>query len=186
AIFRYNLFDIELVVRRSLIYTTLSGTLILVFYAALGAGGALFSSLVRGGESVWTVAAATLLLGLLFAPLRRALHRLIDRRFFPERLALRRRLIALAGELPALGKLPRLGQHLVARLCEIFAARGATLFLAAPETGLLSGLATIGASGGSSGSAGTTEPERELPLLPLTDPAIHHLERAGKPLPAAQ
>jgi len=177
AIFRYHLFDIELVVRRSLIYTTLTGTLILVFYAALGAGGALFSSLVEGGDSVWSVAAATLLLGLLFAPLRRLLHRLIDRRFFPERDALRRRLIALASELPALGKLPLMGQHLVARLCEIFTARGATLFIANPETGLLSELA---------GNPATAEPQTKLPLLPLADPAIHLLERAGKPLPAAQ
>jgi two-component system cell cycle response regulator len=173
AIFRYHLFDIELVVRRSLIYTTLTGTLILVFYAALGAGGALFSTLVEGRESVWAVSAATLLLGLLFAPLRRALHRLIDRRFFPERNELRRRLIALAGELPALGKLPLMGEHLVSRLSEIFAARGATLFLAAPETGLLSGLASTAASRG------------ELPLLPLADPGIELLERTGKPLAAA-
>jgi diguanylate cyclase (GGDEF)-like protein len=174
AIFRYHLFDIELVVRRSLIYTALTSSLILVFYAALGAGGALFSTLVRGHDPVWTVAAATLLLGLLFAPLRRALHRLIDRRFFPERGALRRRLIALAGELPALGKLPLMGEHLVARLCEIFAARRATLFLAAPETGLLSCLAT------SQGDAG------EAPLLPLADLAIAFLERVDKPIPAAQ
>jgi diguanylate cyclase (GGDEF)-like protein len=177
AIFRYHLFDIELVVRRSLIYTTLTGALILVFYAALGAGGALFSSLVQGpgrSGSVWAVSAATLLLGLLFAPLRRLLHRLIDRRFFPERGALRRRLIALASELPALGKLPLMGAHLVDRFREIFRARGATLFLASPETGVLSGLAA----------------SRPLPggpsLLPLLDPAIDFLERAAKPVPAAQ
>src|SRR6202035_5471674 len=55
AIFRYHLFDIEMVVRRSLIYTALTGTLFLVFYAALGAGGVLFSTLVEGQASVWAV-----------------------------------------------------------------------------------------------------------------------------------
>ncbi len=40
AIFRYHLFDIELAVRRGLIYTTLSGALVLVFYGVLGAFGA--------------------------------------------------------------------------------------------------------------------------------------------------
>ncbi|HTQ79353.1 MAG TPA: sensor domain-containing diguanylate cyclase, partial [Thermoanaerobaculia bacterium] len=174
AIFRYHLFDIELAVRRSLIYTILTGALILVFYAALGAGGALFSTLVGGHDSVWTVSAATLLLGLLFAPLRRWLHRLIDRRFFPERDALRRRLIALASELAALGKLPLMGQHLVERLGEIFSARSATLFIATPETGVLSGLAS------------SLEQPEGLPLLPLLDSGIDLLERTGKPVAAAQ
>ena len=174
AIFRYHLFDIELVMRRGLIYTTLTGALVLVFYAALGAGGAVFSRLLEERESVWAVAAATLLLGLLFAPLRRSLHRVIDRRFFPERYALRRQLIALAGELPALGKLPRMGQHLVERLTSIFLARSATLLLANPETGLLSALAS------------TEDGMDFAPLVAPDDAAIQHLRRAERPLPGAQ
>jgi diguanylate cyclase (GGDEF)-like protein len=174
AIFRYHLFDIELVVRRGLIYTLLTSALVLVFYAALGAGGAVFSHWVEGRESVWAVAGATLLLGLLFAPLRRALHRVIDRRFFPERYALRQELIALAGELPALGKLPRMGKHLVERLASIFQARSATLLIANPETGLLSVLASM---------RGALETGV---LLPLDDPGIDHLRRAGRPLPVEQ
>jgi diguanylate cyclase (GGDEF)-like protein len=174
AIFRYHLFDIELVVRRGLIYTTLTGALVLVFYAALGAGGAVFSRLLEERESAWAVATATLLLGLLFAPLRRSLHRVIDRRFFPERYALRRQLIALAGELPALGKLPRMGQHLVARLTSIFLARSATLLLAHPETGLLSALAS-------------TEDGMDPALLVAPDEAaIQDLRRAERALPGAQ
>jgi diguanylate cyclase (GGDEF)-like protein len=179
AIFRYHLFDIEMVVRRGLIYTTLTGALVLVFYAAVGAGGALFSYLLGGKESVWAVSVATLVLGLLFAPLRRALHRLIDRRFFPERYALRQRLIGLAGELPALGKLPRMGEHLVKSLREIFLARSATLLIADPETGLLGILA---ATNGKARSGGEEPPL----LVAMEDPAIDHLRRSGRPLPAAQ
>ncbi len=165
AIFRHHLFDIELVVRRSLLYTTLTGTLMLVFYAALGAGSALFSHLLQGRGSVSSVAVATLLLGLLFAPLRRALHQGIDRRFFPERQALRRRLADLAGELPALGKLPRMGTHLVERLTSIFLVRSAALLIAEPETGLLRVLAT------------TPEGTDPAFLLALDDPAIEGLRR---------
>lgn len=175
AIYRYQLFDIELVVRRSLIYAMLTGSLILVFYAALGAGGFLFSQLVEGGErSVWVVSASTLLLGLLVSPLRRALQRLIERRLFPERQALRGRLIALAGELPALGRLPRMGQHLVARLTGIFDARSATLLLADPETRRLSVLAT------------TAEPLDDSLFLALDDPAVELLRLAPRPLSPAQ
>jgi len=95
AVFRYNLFDIELVVRRGLLYTALSGALVLVFYAALGALSLLLPASFRGSPSRWEVGFAMLLLGLLFAPLRKFTHRLIDRGFFPERNVLRQRLIAL-------------------------------------------------------------------------------------------
>ncbi len=174
AIFRYHLFDIERAARRGLIYTLLTSALVLVFYAALGAGGAIFSRLVEGRESVWAVSGATLLQGLLFAPLRRWLQRLIDRRFFPERHALRQRLIALAGELPALGKLPRMGGYLVDQLTSIFLARSAALLTANPETGLLSVLAaTRGAM-----DAGQ--------LFPLDDAGVEHLRRARRPLTAGQ
>jgi diguanylate cyclase (GGDEF)-like protein len=175
AIYRYQLFDIELVVRRSLIYGALTGTLLLVFYAVLGAGGFLFSRLVEGGQrSIWVVSASTLLLGLLVSPLRRALQGLIDRRFFPERQALRRRLVALSGELPALGRLPLMGEHLVTRLTGIFGARSATLLIADPETRLLSILATTG-------------PRADDSLfLPLDDPAVELLRKTPRPIPAAQ
>jgi diguanylate cyclase (GGDEF)-like protein len=175
AIFRYHLFDIELVVRRGLVYTLLTGALILVFYAALGAGGALVSRFLEGEGSVWVVSAATLLSGLLFSPLRGFLHRQIDRRFFPERYALRQRLIALAGELPALGKLPRMGEHLVARLCRIFGARSATILIANPGTGVLSALA--------SSRAWTQEELDRALFLSVQDPAIEQLRRAQRPLP---
>jgi diguanylate cyclase (GGDEF)-like protein len=177
AIFRYHLFDIELVVRRGLIYTTLTGALVLVFYAAQGAGGAVFSHLVAERGSVWAVAAATLLLGLVFAPLRRLLQRLIDRRFFPERQALRQRLVALAGELPALGKRPRMGQHLVERLPAIFLARSAALLVASPETGVLRVLAA------------TPEPPEGMDpgfVAALDDPTLELLRRARRPLPPAE
>src|SRR5262249_22379095 len=159
-------FDIELVVRRSLIYTTLSGALVIIFYGALGLS-LLFSS--RGKVSMWAVAAAMLLLGLLFAPLRRLVHRLIDRQFFPERHEMRQRLIALAGELPALGKLPRMGQHLVSRLAEIFRSPKVSLLIASPETGLLGVLAATGAEWREAGQS---------LLVPLDDPGIEAVRKS--------
>ncbi|HEX6898460.1 MAG TPA: diguanylate cyclase [Thermoanaerobaculia bacterium] len=170
AIFRYHLFDIELAARRGLVYTCLTGSLALVFYAAVGAGSAVFSRVVEGPAPVWTVSASTLLLGLAFAPLRRSVHRLIDRRFFPERVALRRELIALAGDLPALGRLPLMGERLVERLTAIFLARWATLLIANPETGTFSVLAASpGGSPAPDGPASLTLPllhqERTVGLL---------------------
>ena len=134
AIFRYQLFDLEFVVRRGLVYSTLTSILVAMFYAALGAGGAIFARFAGdGARSIGSLAAATLLLGLLFAPLRRAVQLLIDRRFFPEREAMRRRLIDLAAELPARGDAAPMGEHLVQELCAIFRISSATLLLAKPD-----------------------------------------------------
>jgi hypothetical protein len=176
AIYRYNLFDIELVVRRSLVYTTLTGTLVLAFYAALGAGGALASGLIGGRHTVWVIAGATLVLGMLFAPLRSFLHRLIDRSFFPERYALRHRLIGLAGDLAAQGKLPAMGKYLVEKLCDVFAVRSATLLLAEPKGELLLTLASSSA-----------DPSRDFDqsfLLSSNDPGVEFLRRVRRPTAA--
>ncbi|MFH1177399.1 MAG: diguanylate cyclase [Acidobacteriota bacterium] len=178
AIFRFHLFDIELAVRRGMVYTTLTGTLVLVFYAAMGAGGALFSQWVGGRISVVVVSGATLLLGLLFSPLRNVLQRLIDRRVFPERHAQRQRLAALAAELPAFGKVPLMGKHLVNELRQIFAAESATLLVAEPERRLL---VTVAAT--------KVNPERDFDqsfLLSPDDPGVQFLQKGRRPLPVPQ
>jgi diguanylate cyclase (GGDEF)-like protein len=178
AISKFQLFDLELVVRRSLVYTALTTLLLLVFYAALGAGGVLFSEFVTGGERIWVVAGATLLLGLLFTPLRRSVEHVIYRRFFPERVALRQRLTALAGELPALGKLPLMGERLVKTLGEILGIRWATLLIADPVSGLLMPLSTTVADA----AEGL---ERSLLLSPA-DPGLKLLTQSGRAFPARQ
>ncbi len=179
AIFRYSLFDIELVVRRSLVYTALTTTLILVFYSALGAGGALFSELLEGGsQSLWVISAATLLMGLLFSPLRGWLQREIDRHVFPERLAQRQRLADLAGHLPAQGSLPSMGQHLVDELRVIFALGSATLLVADPKSRVLVSLA--------SNAVDLRERFDQSFLLQPDDPGLAMLRRVGRPMRAEQ
>jgi diguanylate cyclase (GGDEF)-like protein len=178
AIFRYHLFDIELVVRRSMVYLALTGALVLIFWAAVGAGSALLSQWVGGGVSVLVVSATTLLVGLLFSPLHRGLQHVISRRLFPERHAQRQRLVELAAQLPALGKVPLMGRHLVTRLGEIFAARAVTVLVADPEGGVLLTVASTSAN-----------PDRDFDtsfLLAPNDPGVVYLQRAARPLPAAQ
>jgi diguanylate cyclase (GGDEF)-like protein len=178
AVFRYHLFDLEWVVRRSVLYGTLTSALVLVFYGALGAGGALFASVVPGGaRSVWVISGATLLLGLLFNPLRGRLERWIDVRFFPERDAVRHRVVALAAELPAYGKLPRMGEHLAAELCRIFDVESATVWIAAPPAGQLVNLASTRPAG--------ADTEQTLLLAP-DEPGLRLLARTGRPQPAEQ
>ncbi len=171
AIFRYHLFDLELVVRRSLIYGTLTAALVLVFYAVVGLGGAFLSSRTAGG-SVWAVAGATLLMGLLFSPLKEKVQQWIDSHFFRERAALRRDLVALASRLPSHGHLPAMGRELVERLCEVLHVDSATFLLADPDAEILTTLAHEGPGGSDS----------QPVLLSLDDAGVRLLLDARRPL----
>jgi diguanylate cyclase (GGDEF)-like protein len=180
AILRFHLFDIELVIKKSLLYGALTTLLVLVFYAALGAGGVLFARYLEGGrESVWVVAAATLALGLLFNPLRSRLQRLIDQRLFPESEAYRQRVLELATELPSQGKLPRMGEYLCEELCKILGLKSATIWVATPPLGQLVGLA----SSGTRAAGGDLE---QTVLLTPEDPGVKALLRGARPLSAQQ
>lgn len=175
AIFGYRLFDLEWVVKRSFVYGALTTLLILAFFALVGAGGALFArQFDRAGSSIWLVSAATLVLGLLFNPLRLRLERLIDRKIFPERNALRSRLVALAAELPSHGKLPRMGEHLARELSRIFGVEPVTVWISAPPQGQLVELAST--------DRAASDVERTA-LIGAEDPAIRRLARDPRPTP---
>ncbi len=178
AIFRYQLFDIELVIRKSLLYGALTSMLVLLFYATLGAGGALFARFLEGGrESVWVVSAATLVLGLLFNPLRTRLQGLIDRRLFPESAAFRQRILGLTAELAARGKPPLMGEYLCDELCRTFRLQSATLWIAAPPMGQLMSLASSGT---------TVEDAEQTVLLAPDDFGLRALVRGARAMPASQ
>ncbi len=179
AIQRHRLFDIELVVRRSLLYSAVTIILVALFYAAMGLSGmVLADALGKRSLSVWLISGATLLVGLLFWPLRQAIQDLIDRRIFPERHALRTSLASLAANLPARGSLDAMGSHLVDELTRTFGLSSATLLVADPSTDILVAQASNVHPGG-------LLPEHSIIMGP-DDPAVQYLLEAGRPLPASQ
>jgi hypothetical protein len=81
AITRYRLFDIDVIVRRTLLYSTLTLLLAGTYFLSVVGLQALFVRLT-GQESTLAVVASTLAIAALFGPLRRQLQAFIDRRFF--------------------------------------------------------------------------------------------------------
>jgi len=79
AILRYNLYDIDRLISRSLGYAVVTGALAVVFAAVAIGLSTLLGSLAQG-ESL-AVAASTLMVLGLFGPLRRRAQSVIDRRF---------------------------------------------------------------------------------------------------------
>jgi hypothetical protein len=80
AITRYRLFDIEIIIRRTLVYSILTLTLGLVYIGCIVLSRALIAPLVGGSELA--IVASTLAIATLFNPLRRRIQTLIDKRFY--------------------------------------------------------------------------------------------------------
>lgn len=81
AVLRHRLFDIDLIVRRTLVYAALVACLAAIYLAGVFViEGAVRS--VTGGSGTVAVTLSTLAVAAAFQPLRRRIQRVVDRRFY--------------------------------------------------------------------------------------------------------
>jgi hypothetical protein len=83
AILRYRLFDIDIIINRTLVYGPLTAALVALYFGLVTATQALFQTLT-GQQRLpqLVIVASTLLIAALFNPLRRRTQDVIDRRFY--------------------------------------------------------------------------------------------------------
>jgi hypothetical protein len=81
AMLRYRLWDIDIIINRTLVYGLLTATLLVVYLVLVWASQTLLSSLLGRDNNVVLVG-STLVVAALFLPLRHRIQQLIDRRFY--------------------------------------------------------------------------------------------------------
>jgi len=100
AILRYRLYDIDILINRTLVYGSLTLMLALVYFGGVTATQALFQ-MFTGQEELpqLVVVASTLVIAALFNPLRHRVQGFIDRRFYRSKYDARKTLEAFSTKL---------------------------------------------------------------------------------------
>jgi hypothetical protein len=133
AITRYRLYDIDILINRTLVYGTLTATLVALYLVGIVVLQRLFVFLT-GQQSTLAVVASTLLIAALFNPLRRSLQSFIDRRFYRRKYDARKTLERFSARLRDETDLDALSDDLVDVVRETMQPTHASLWLR-PDTG---------------------------------------------------
>ncbi len=114
AILRYGLYDIDLLINRTLVYGSLTLMLALVYFGGVTATQALFRALTgQEQQPQLAIVVSTLAIATLFNPLRRRIQSFIDRRFYRRKYDAHKTLEAFSFKLRDVRDLDALSDDLV-------------------------------------------------------------------------
>ena len=139
SILRYQLFDIDVLINRALVYGSLTAALALVYFGAVVGlrtvvglvSGQAFTS--RVADSPLAIVVSTLLIAALFQPLRRRIQAGVDRRFYRAKYDAARTVAAFSATLRSQVDLAQLSALLLAVVDNTVQPRSVSLWLRPPD-----------------------------------------------------
>jgi hypothetical protein len=133
GVLRYRLYEIDLVINRTLVYGPLTAMLVLFYLGGVVSLQYAFRA-VTGQESQIAVVASTLAIAALFNPLRRRVQAFVDRRFYRRKYDAARTLSIFSAKLRDETDLDALNDELVSVVRETIQPTRASLWLRPDHT----------------------------------------------------
>jgi hypothetical protein len=130
AILRYRLYEIDLIINRTLVYRALTATLAVVYLGGVTATRAIFRALTgQEQQPQLAIVVSTLVIAGLFNPLRRRIKGFIDRRFYRRKYDARKTLETFSAKIRDETELDALSDDLIGVVREAMQPSHVSLWL---------------------------------------------------------